>query len=232
MTFNLSAPQGFRGLDHTRPIRRYERHLPHWRQEGATYFATFNLADAVPANIQQAIESIKRDWEHKTRQTRDERSWRDFAKRVYKLAERALDAGYGKCWFRKPLYFNELHRSLMNGHNQRYELGCYVIMANHCHVAIRPYCGIELEDELGAIKRATSRYINEHEGGSGPLWTQESYDRIIRDEEHLYRVVQYIGNNPRKAKVPKDRWQRWINPEWEKTGWKFEEARSLRPSSE
>ena len=59
---------------------------------------------------------------------------------------------------------------------------------------------------------------------TGPLWTQESYDRIIRDEEHLYRVLQYIGNNPAKAGLPEPQWQRWIDPEWEKVGWKFDDA--------
>ncbi len=32
MTFNLPAPPNFRGLDENLPIRRYERHLPHWRK--------------------------------------------------------------------------------------------------------------------------------------------------------------------------------------------------------
>ena len=38
MTFNLSAPPNFKGLNKYLPVRRYERHLPHWRQDGATYF--------------------------------------------------------------------------------------------------------------------------------------------------------------------------------------------------
>ena len=102
-------------------------------------------------------------------------------------------------------------------------------MANHCHLAMRPFEGIELEDELGAIKRTTSRFINQRERLSGQLWTQESYDRIIRDEEHLYRVVQYIGNNPAKANLLSTQWYRWMNPDWEKVGWKFEDAISPPP---
>ena len=88
---------------------------------------------------------------------------------------------------------------------------------------MRPFDEIEIEDELGAIKRTTTRFINQREGSSGPLWTQESYDRIIRDEEHLYGVVQYIGANPIKAQLPPKEWHRWINPEWENAGWKFDD---------
>ena len=221
MTFNLQAPLNFCGLDENRPIRWYYRHLPHWRQDGATYFVTCNLADALPANKQLEIKSMRREWEFKHPPPRTKQSWIEYAKTVHDVAEKVLDAGYGQCWFQRSLYAEELQRSLLHFHQQRYELGCYVIMANHCHLAIRVYDGIELEDELAAIKRTTSRFVNQREGLSGQLWTQESYDRIIRDEEHLYRVVQYIGNNPIKAKLPATQWYRWINPDWEKVGWKF-----------
>ena len=40
-SFNLDAPPGFRGLHPDIPVTMYERHLPHWRQDGATYFVTF-----------------------------------------------------------------------------------------------------------------------------------------------------------------------------------------------
>ena len=38
--WNLPAPPGFVGFDPNKPMRFYERNLPHWRQEGATYFTT------------------------------------------------------------------------------------------------------------------------------------------------------------------------------------------------
>ena len=60
MTLNLSAPPNFKGLNQYLPVRRYERHLQHWRQDGATYFATFNLADAIPANKQREIDATFR----------------------------------------------------------------------------------------------------------------------------------------------------------------------------
>jgi hypothetical protein len=54
------------------------------------------------------------------------------------------------------------------------------------------------------------------------LWQEESFDRIARDEEHLYRVVQYIGRNPDKAELGQGEFVRWIDPEWEQIGWGFE----------
>lgn len=232
MTFNLPAPPGFRGFDPRGPVRIYHRHLPHWRQDGATYFVTFNLADAVPANKQREIRATREEWERNHPPPRDEQTWVDYARTVFRNAERVMDAGYGRCWFQQSEYAEELDRSLRHFHGKRYELGCFVIMANHGHLIMRPLEGFDLEKELGAIKRTTARFINEKERRSGSssrpaesLWQQESYDRIIRDEEHLWRVLQYIGRNPAKAGIPPDKWRRWINPEWISCGWRFEDAR-------
>ena len=47
-TWNREAPPGFQGLHSDIPVTFYYRHLPHWRQDGATYFVTFRLADSLP----------------------------------------------------------------------------------------------------------------------------------------------------------------------------------------
>jgi len=221
MTFNLAPPPGFIGCDPDKPIETYTRNLPHWRQDGATYFVTFNLADALPESKKGELRSLRREWEHKHPPPRDEAAWTEFAKTVFRTVEKWMDAGYGKCWFRQPQYAAELHRSILHLHNKRYEIGCFVIMGNHSHLVIRPFDGVELESEIGSIKSVTARFINRREGHQGTIWQQESYDRIIREEEHLYRVVQYIGSNPRRARIPTADWKRWINPEWKAKGWDF-----------
>ena len=221
MTFNLEPPPNFRGLQPDRPICRYERHLPHWRQDGATYFVTFNLADALPANKLRQLESMRREWEHQHPPPRDEATWTEYARTVFRFVESTMDAGSGNCWLAHKKYADELQRSILHFHKQRYEVGCLVVMANHCHLTMRPFEGFDLERELGSIKRTTARFINQKESLSGELWQQECYDSIIRGEEHLYRVVQYIGANPNKAAIPREAWFRWMNPRWVKAGWNF-----------
>ena len=54
------------------------------------------------------------------------------------------------------------------------------------------------------------------------MWQDESFDRIIRDEEHLYRCIQYIGNNAAKANLSSDACRRWVRSEWESLGWGFD----------
>jgi hypothetical protein len=58
-------------------------------------------------------------------------------------------------------------------------------------------------------------------GKTGVLWQDESYDRIVRDEEHLWRCLQYIGSNPRKIGLTNAEYRLWVNPDWEAIGWTF-----------
>ena len=222
MNFNLPAPPNFRGLDPQSPLRRYERILPHWRQERATYFVTFHLADAMPAAKRRELQAMRREWELRNPPPRDEQVWQDHARAMLQFIEDVLDTGAGRCWFTRDEYASEVQRSILHFHDKRYEFGCSVVMANHCHLTMRPFRDFELEDLIGGIKRTTAHYVNEHEGLAGTLWQPESYDRIIRDEEHLHRVAQYIGRNPHQAGVPRRQWCRWINPEWVAAGWNFE----------
>ena len=228
MTFTREPPPGFNDFDEHKPVRVYRRHLPHWRQTGATYFATFHLADAMPAGKQHELKAMRREWEIKNPNPRDATMWLDYARQVFRKVEKWLDSGFGSCWFGNDKYARELARSILHFHNVRYEIGCFVIMSNHCHLTIRPYDEFELEKELGAIKRATSRFVNQFEKTNDQVkpceWQDESYDRIIRDAEHLYRVIQYIGRNPRLAGIERSHWKRWINPAWQKAGWDFEDS--------
>lgn len=136
MTFNLDAPPNFRGLDPDKPVRIYTRNLPHWRQEGATYFVTFNLADALPSAKKEQLKSMRREWELRHPPPRDEETWTEFAKAVFRAVEKWMDAGHGRCWFKNKRYAKELHRSILHFHGTRYEIGCFVIMANHCHLVM------------------------------------------------------------------------------------------------
>ena len=168
------------------------------------------------------LDALRREWERRFPKPRDERIWTEYAKTVFCQVEKWMDTGYGECWFGQPRYATELQRSILHFHEQRYDIGCFVIMANHCHLVIRPLPGFELEDEIGSIKSVSAQFVNRHEALAGALWQQEAYARIVRDEEHLYRIVQYIGANPRRAGIPADQWFRWINPIWQTIGWDFE----------
>ena len=52
----------FYGLDPAKPLSVYRRNLPHWRQDGATYFVTFRLADSVPLDKVRQWRNERNCW--------------------------------------------------------------------------------------------------------------------------------------------------------------------------
>jgi REP element-mobilizing transposase RayT len=219
---NLDTPPGFRGLQPDLPITTYHRHLPHWRQEGATYFVTFRLNDALPQRKIKELQGMRRDWEAGHPPPRSDRDWESYARRITVKAERWLDEGQGACYFAEPRLAEVLHEAILFFQDRRYLVSCFTIMPNHCHVVIRPFATYALETVRQICKGYTASRVNRLLGANGPMWQEESYDRIVRDEEHLYQVVQYIGRNPKSAGIPRPQWIRWIHPSWKHAGWDFE----------
>jgi putative transposase len=215
-------------LDLKRPILKSRRKLPHWTQDGATYFITFRLADSLPAEKLRELERFREEWLLAHAEPRDEAAWNELHRETMCRVDDRLDAGSGECWLRDPTCSGIVCRALHHFHEQRYFLSCYCLMPNHAHVLVRPFAGFEPSDLLHSWKSYTAKVINQHLGRSGDVWEAESYDTLVRDSEHLWKVVRYIGKNPGKAGIPEVRWVRYVDPEWEKVGWGFKsEVRPL-----
>lgn len=58
-----------------------------------------------------------------------------------------------------------------------------------------------LSEIVRGFKTFTARKINEYQNTQGqPFWQTRFHDRIIRDENELNRIREYIQNNPRNWK--------------------------------
>jgi putative transposase len=223
--WNLPPPPGFRGLISNQPLTVYSRHLPHWRQDGATYFVTFRLADSLPQIKLDELASLKQDWERQHPLPRSEVILQLWARQASERLERWLDEGMGKCVLKEPSLAALLTSALHHFDNDRYELHCFVIMPNHVHAMLRPLRPeYPLEEIVGSWKKFSARQINHVLGQSGELWQEETYDRIVRDEEHLWRVIQYIGSNSDRAGLSRASCPLWIRPQWIELGWNFEDS--------
>ncbi len=90
----------------------------------------------------------------------------------------------------------------------------FCIMPNHVHWAFellekdKKGDPVYLQDILYSVKRFSATQINKLEKRTGSLWQKESFDTTIRDEKHLYYVVEYTLNNPVAAGFVKD-WKDW-----------------------
>lgn len=222
--WNLPPPPGFQGLREDIPLEVYVRHLPHWRQEGATYFVTFRLADALPQGQLNELMDLRRAWEKRHPPPWTKESLENLGRHLVERVERWLDQGMGSCLLKDLTLARLVTNAMHHFDGTRYELGAYVVMPNHVHALVRPLLCKEhpLEMILGSWKQFSSKRINDRTGSKGELWQDESYDRIVRDEEHLYRCLQYIGRNPGKVALEWKDCPLWVRPEWAAAGWKFE----------
>ncbi|MGI8431047.1 MAG: class I tRNA ligase family protein, partial [Chthoniobacterales bacterium] len=191
----------FRGLDDFSEVEITRRRLPHWQQEDATYFVTFRLADAIPADKLVGLEEERERWLSAHPEPWSAPDKRDYYERFSVPIERWLDAGYGSCLLREPGAARVVADALKHFANERYELGAWVVMPNHVHALVTPKPGHDLSGILHSWKRFSAREINRVRGKEGQLWQHESYDHIVRDEASLDRITQYIEGNPESAGI-------------------------------
>lgn len=136
--WNRPPPPGFQGLRPDLPIEVYIRNLPHWRQDGATYFVTYRLADSLPQIKLRELSELKAEWERRHRPPYSEDALQSLARETMERVERWLDEGHGTCLLRKKDCAAHIVDSIPFFEGDRYELGCYVVMPNHVHVIVRP----------------------------------------------------------------------------------------------
>ena len=71
-------------------------------------------------------------------------------------------------------------------------------MNDHVHVIIRPAENHRLQDILYSWKSFTAHTFRKQFGRTGSVWQDESFDRIIRDDQECFEKMLYILNNARK----------------------------------
>jgi len=109
---------------------------------------------------------------------------------------------------------------------QRYTLWTAVVMPDHVHLLLQPKeqepgQWWSLSAILHSIKSFTANQINKLLKREGTVWQDESFDRIVRDEEEFLEKWNYIRNNPVKRELCSE-------PEsWDAFYEKVEQASSL-----
>ena len=199
--FRPAEGPAFRAFDKSADIQQTRRNLPHWEQEGATYFVTFRLADAVPAELAKQWREELETWRKFHPEPWDAGVAAEYRKRFLQPREDWLDQGHGSCLLRDPKAGEIVANAIRFFDGQRYHLDTFVVMPNHVHALIQPFTGFHLSEIVRSWKSYTARQLNKLLGRSGTVWMQESFDRIIRDWDALVRCRAYIAKNPAKARL-------------------------------
>lgn len=190
------------------PVRIHELHLPHWRQDGVTYFVTSRLADSMPREKLEQWRDERDTWLHarglRTVEELDgltSKERNDFHRHFTAEWHRWLDAGYGACVLRAPEVLEIVVAALFQHDGDRYDIDSWVVMPNHFHALVTPLAKWRLGAILQSWKGASARAINAQLGRTGRLWQPEPYDHIVRSEEQLDHYRCYIAENPIKARL-------------------------------
>ncbi|VGO21372.1 transposase [Pontiella sulfatireligans] len=198
------------------PVRVYHRNLPHWRQEGATYFVTFRLGDSIPKQVLLQWQEEDQLWLKAKGVERSSGTFaealpeylrEEYARRSARRMHVELDQCHGSCLLGNAEAREVLSGALEHFHGDRWWVGDYVIMPNHVHGLFQPLATrngaehryTELEDVLGAVKGFVSTRLTKLGFKTGKLWQQENYDRLVRDRKELGVWRKYIQCNPEKA---------------------------------
>ena len=180
-------------------IRFTANRLPHWQQEGAVYFVTFRLADAVPENLRTQWESERESWLRANPLPWSAEVECEYHRRFSGAVERWLDAGHGSCVLRRHDCSSVVADALRHFDGDRVSQIAWVVMPNHVHALFVLNSQWTLEKILLSWKGFTARKINPTLKRTGHFWQRDYFDRLVRDAKHLANCVRYIRRNPEKA---------------------------------
>jgi primosomal protein N' (replication factor Y) len=91
-------------------------------------------------------------------------------------------------------------------HGRKIKCLAACVMPDHVHLLVQPLPVQETGEEgvhslseiLHSIKSFSAHEVNKAMKRSGPVWIDESFDRMIRSEADLHKTWDYIWDNPRK----------------------------------
>jgi REP element-mobilizing transposase RayT len=213
----------------------YRRHLPHWHPQVAIFFITIRLKNSLPYEI---IAALRKEREraklalHELPESERKGQNKLDDQRYFERWEEYLDkAEYGPRWLLHPEVADVVKEALHYRDGKIIDLHAYCIMSNHVHLVFEPLrsksdwqSDLQHDDlwndkqsDLGhpdvakilqSLKRYTARQANKILGRQGAFWQDESYDRVIRDNEEYIRTVDYVLENPVKSGLV-TQWDEW-----------------------
>lgn len=184
---------------------------PHWMQDGTVCFITMRLGDSIPKSVLERwdlerLEYMRSigiqcgDWrESRKLMNRTDRA--KFDKRFHRVREDYLDSCRGSCELSTPGSAAIVAKALLHFDRERYLMGDFVIMPNHVHLlAVFPHAHLMRKCCYSWMKY-TATAINQLHKRRGALWQSEPFDHLVRSQEQLAYLRDYIAANPQKARL-------------------------------
>jgi len=205
----------------------YRHMLPHFQQSGQAYFVTWSLIDAIPpkalndyaTQLKNIASNLKISKENNAEEKAIVALKMEYAAIRRKYIKAFDDLLHLQTKSIIDLSKEENTKSVLSAldfwDGKQLENYAICVMNNHVHWVFRLFDKNELsqpvylQDVLQSVKRFSANQINKNEGRIGTVWQKESWDTTIRDDEHLYRAVEYTISNPVEAGLVAD-WKQWM----------------------
>ena len=193
-------------------VRR--RRLPHVDVLGKPYFITGVLKGSIPAS---GLAEIRRFQEQLDSQPKPkglkQTEWElKKHKLVFAFIDHRLDHQPAVCHLANERCADVVADAFRFFADERYRLFAFVVMPSHHHwlfLPIEKYFNRQQaltsnkrtprEQISHSVQSYTSNQCNQILGTSGTFWLDETYDHFSRDEDELFRIIEYIEQNPVKA---------------------------------
>ena len=182
-------------------IHKTQRRLPHWTCDAAIYWITFRLMDSLPQDKLKQWQAVRTIWLRHNPEPWDARQWREYRARFGERLDDWLDAGYGSRALALPDIQAIVRDALLRFEGTRLSLHAGIIMPNHVHLVMEPLGENKLNALMKGIKGASAHQANQCLGRTGQFWIDESFDHIVRSEEQYHHFVEYIVENPIRARL-------------------------------
>jgi len=104
----------------------------------------------------------------------------------------------------------------VHDHRITYFLHCAVVMPDHVHVLFTPHDEWLLAQITHRLKGVSAKWINRAFNSQGHVWQHESFDHILRSEESIRQIAEYICENPVRAGLVEHAdayhwlWREWV----------------------
>lgn len=186
------------------------RNLPHWDVPGATYFITSCLDGSIPALGLLDIANYARELETRSQPIGlSGAEWQDRRlKLIFGRTDHWLDSARAARHFERADLARVAVDSMFHFAGERYDLLAFAVIPSHIHWVFRPLeswvesLGSTVdkwsprERIMHSLKTFTAQNCNRASQVHGRFWQEESYDRCVRDDAELERIVVYVEQNP------------------------------------
>jgi type I restriction enzyme R subunit len=156
-------------FDPNEPVAFLSGDLPHWRQDGATYFVTFRLADSLPQEKLSEWTKERDQWLGQHPEPHDASTRNEYYERFPQRLQQWLDAGAGSCVLALPEVKQLVENALRHFDGERYRVDEFVVASNHVHVLVSPLGEHQLSEILHSWKSFTAHEILKVEAASRRL---------------------------------------------------------------